>query len=196
MNFLGHLYFSDNNPELMYANLYGDTVKGTVLENYPPIIQSGIFLHRSIDHYIDHHPKVVALMRELYSELPKVTGIAIDLFFDYLLASNWNKYHNENYDDFVNRFYAYQPVYWDAFSDDFKEFIGHLRSHRWISYYREFEGLRHACKGVSSRISFKNQLGEAPEVFIKNEKIIRSCFEEYMSEAIPHFQQLYTTLEY
>ena len=56
MNFLGHLYFSNNNPELMYANLFGDFVKGKDLSMYSPQVQKGILLHRKIDDYIDNHP--------------------------------------------------------------------------------------------------------------------------------------------
>ena len=78
MNFLGHLYFSENNSELMYANLYGDHIKGRNFEQLPELLQKGIKLHRSIDNYIDHHPKVIDLMRQLYPELPKVTGIAMN----------------------------------------------------------------------------------------------------------------------
>jgi acyl carrier protein phosphodiesterase len=77
MNFLGHLYFSNNNLELMYANLFGDHVKGSDYSHFPEIVQTGISLHRSIDNYIDHHPKVVELMHKLYPELPKVTVIAM-----------------------------------------------------------------------------------------------------------------------
>jgi len=35
MNFLGHLYFSNNDHELMYANLFGDHIKGSQLDKFP-----------------------------------------------------------------------------------------------------------------------------------------------------------------
>ena len=84
MNFLGHLYFSNNDLELMYANLFGDFVKGKAMYNFPEKIQSGIQLHRSIDSYIDRHEDVRKLLKTLYPELPKVSNVAIDLFFDHL----------------------------------------------------------------------------------------------------------------
>jgi acyl carrier protein phosphodiesterase len=112
MNFLGHLFFSDNNLELMYANLFGDFVKGKDLSAFSPVVQSGIVLHRSIDFYIDQHPEVRKLMHILYPVLPKVTGIAIDLYFDHCLAKNWKSYHAKSYKDFLDEFYAYQPEKW------------------------------------------------------------------------------------
>ena len=66
MNYLGHLYFSKNDFELMYYNLFGDFVKGSDLSRFPIKIQEGIRLHREIDHYIDHHPYVRKLLHKLY----------------------------------------------------------------------------------------------------------------------------------
>ena len=79
MNFLGHLYFSNNNLDLMVANLFGDFCKGKSYLSYPIETQRGVLLHREIDSYIDNHAEVLAIRKELYASLPKVSGIAIDL---------------------------------------------------------------------------------------------------------------------
>src|SRR5690606_11317562 len=105
MNFLGHLYFSNNDTELMLYNLYGDFVKGSHLEVFPPKVERGIRLHREIDSYIDSHPIVHQLTHELHEFLPKVSGIAIDLFFDHLLAKNWLNFHSKPLDVFLDEFY-------------------------------------------------------------------------------------------
>lgn len=196
MNFLGHIYFSDNNPELMYANLFGDFIKGSDLSSYSPIIQAGIQLHRSIDTYIDHHPKVLKLMHVLYPELPKVTGIAIDLYFDYCLAKNWPFYHPTPLNEFLDTFYSYEPIHWEEYSEEFKEIIHLMKTKKWLSYYHTFEGLEKASLGVSKRISFKNTLQNAPEVYLRHEEKISLCFEEYMKDAIPYFGEKITSLEY
>jgi acyl carrier protein phosphodiesterase len=190
MNFLGHLYFSRNDHELMYANLFGDHVKGSHLEEYPETIQKGVYLHRSIDTYIDHHPAVIDLLHEVYPELPKVAGIAVDLFFDHLLAINWKKYHSLELEQFLETFYSYQPVVWESFPTDFQQFIGNMRKYRWMNYYARFEGLEKSSQGVASRISFANKLKDAPNVFLKHRPKIESSFNIYMSDAIPYFEKL------
>ncbi len=190
MNFLGHLYFSRNDHELMYANLFGDHVKGTHLENYTESIRQGVFLHRSIDHYIDHHPGVVELLHTLYSELPKVSGIAVDLYFDHLLAVNWHKYHPEDLETFLEGFYAYEPLVWHNFPEEFRTFIGQMKKYRWMNYYSRFEGLERSSEGVASRISFANKLTDAPTVFLKHREHIEACFSSYMQDAIPYFEKL------
>jgi acyl carrier protein phosphodiesterase len=173
----------------MYANLFGDHFKGTYFDHLPQIVQDGIKLHRSIDSYIDHHPKVIELMHQLYPELPKVTGIAIDLFFDHLLAKNWEDYHNDSLDIFLEKFYSFEPIFWKDYPLEFQEFIIKMRNYKWINFYNQIEGLQKACEGVSSRLSFSNELINAPIVFLKHEQEITNCFKEFMFEANSFFDK-------
>lgn len=187
MNFLGHLYFSNNDLELMYANLFGDFVKGKAMYNFPEIIQKGIQLHRSIDGYIDTHEDVRKLLKTLYPELPKVSNVAIDLFFDHLLASHWKNFHSIDLTEFLENFYTFQPLYWADYTSDFQSFIEIMRARKWLNYYPMREGLEKSCAGVGSRISFPNLLHQAPLTFDRHYNEIYSCFESYMSDAIQHF---------
>lgn len=170
----------------MVANLYGDFVKGSDLSSYTPLIQKGITLHRSIDQYIDHHPTVVELMHLLYPELPKVTGIAIDIFFDHLLAKNWNKFSEVTYSEFLENFYSYIPSN-DSYTADFIFFLHQMKSVKWLNYYPFNEGLKKACQGVSTKLSFENKLTIADQVFHKYSQEIEKCFMEFMEDAIPYF---------
>jgi acyl carrier protein phosphodiesterase len=194
MNFLGHIYFSNNNIELMYANLYGDHVKGSDYSRFPEIVQNGIRLHRSIDNYIDHHPVVIELMHKLYPELPKVTGIAIDLFFDHLLAIHWKEYHSEGYFSFLNRFYTYTPQNWDSYSPAFQRLIIAMKEKKWMNYYPAFEGLVKASQGLASRITFPNKLSEASTVFLSRREEIEKCFHSFMIDAKSYFDAKYLEL--
>ena len=54
----------------MVSNLYGDFVKGRDYSHYPEIVQKGIYLHRSIDNFIDTHPAVTELRLSIYPKLP------------------------------------------------------------------------------------------------------------------------------
>ncbi|MFN6014756.1 MAG: ACP phosphodiesterase [Flavobacteriales bacterium] len=190
MNFLGHLYFSNNDHELMYANLFGDHIKGSQLDKFPSSVKKGILLHRKIDYFIDHHPAVIGLLHMLYHELPKVAGIAVDLYFDHLLAVNWNKYHTKDLDEFLVEFYTYVPNNWNHYSKDFQILIGNMRKFRCMNYYAKFEGLEKDSEGVSSRISFDNTLKDAPAIFLKHRTEIESSFSAFMKDAIPMFEKL------
>ena len=187
MNYLGHLFLSNNDTELMLSNLFGDFVKGKDLSQFRPKTQEGITLHRAIDNYIDTHPAVVELLHVLYPKLPKVSGIAVDLFFDHLLAKNWDKFHSESLETFLSAFYSSLNTGNEEFTVEFKHMIYHMVTVNWISYYPRLEGLEKALNGVSSRISFSNELKNGLPVFLENQALIESTFEIFMKDAIVHF---------
>lgn len=187
MNYLGHLYFSNNDPDLMLANLYGDFVKGKNQSHYHPTIQTGIQLHRQIDTFIDSHPAVTALRQNLFSVLPKVAGIAIDLYFDHLLAKNWKEHHKDDLNSYLERFYQHEAAWEHELNPNFTEFLVHFRSKKWLNHYASDFGLQKLSQGVSSKLSFPNRLMDAPEVFYEQQEIIQNCFEIYMKDAKEYF---------
>lgn len=187
VNYLGHIYFSANNNELAQANLYGDFVKGSHLAHLPQLLQNGILLHREIDHYVDHHPAVRTLLPHLRPTLPKVAPIAIDLYFDHLLAKNWQHFHKIPLTEFLNDFYqSIQPLN-PLYPIVFNQFLENMARYNWMSHYAQTEGLNKMCHGVSRKLSFNNALSDGLKTFLANKKHIESAFYEYMSDANEHF---------
>ena len=167
----------------MYANLYGDFFKGNDFSGLTPVTKKGVKLHRAIDNFIDHHPAVIELLHILYPELPKVSGLAVDLYFDHLLALHWNKYHPEPLDHFLLKFYQSSIVDNPDYSSEYLQFVDAMRKCDWISHYPTKEGLQKMCNGVSSRISFPNALSKAPLIFQRQKDKIEKTFDRYMLDA-------------
>ena len=189
MNFLGHLYFSNNDVRLMLANMYGDFIKGNDLSHLSTIQEKGVRLHREIDSYMDNQKDVRECMQQLYSHLPKVTGVAMDLYFDHLLAKNWANHHEKELSSFLQEFYDAIDKYAANYDASFEKFMHRLKDRNWISYYVSEYGLDKACHGVSSRISFENALVKGLKVFQSNDELIINAFEKYMAAAKLHFNQ-------
>jgi len=175
----------------MHANLFGDFVKGRDLSHFDEDIQYGIRLHREIDSYIDNHPIVKELLHALYPSLPKVAGIAVDLFFDHILAKNWNDYSDVPLEDFVIKFNNFEPNFDGYPEQEFQFTLLHMKRGEWLLKYGTLEGLQRACEGVSKRISFSNTLFNGRQVFEEDELVITAAFHKFMKEAIPHFEQFH-----
>lgn len=190
MNFLGHLYFSHDDLALMQANLFGDFVKGKDLSRYSLKIQEGITLHRKIDHYIDHHPSVSKLLHILYEPLPKVASIAVDLYFDHLLAKNWNLFHSQTLENFLENFYNSINPSIEFYTADFQLMLAKMKEKNWLFHYQSLYGLEKSCVSVSNRISFDNKLKEGVVVFEKYQKEIEMAFYEYMKDAQLFFRKI------
>jgi len=195
LNYLGHLYFSGNNHPMMLANLFGDFVKGKDYTYLPKIVQNGVLLHRQIDDYIDNHSKVTELRLKLYSSLPKIAGIAIDLYFDHLLAKSWSVHHNQKLNHFIDDFLAYAlnkknqafKNHSFVYPERYIHLLHLINDHNWMKRYVNIEGLEMASKGLSKRISFNNNLDQATRVFLQNEEEIQLIFNEYMKDAKQKF---------
>lgn len=167
----------------MYANLFGDFVKGPNLSAYDEFVQKGIRLHRSIDYYIDNHPAVTELQHTLHSELPRIYGIATDLFFDHLLARDWTNYHPLPLEQFVDIFFQF-PIDKGRFPNaEFWHVLEIMQAGSWIVNYQTRKGLEFACTGLSRRISFENNLAIAPLIFERHQAQIELAFEVYMKDA-------------
>jgi len=190
MNFLGHLYFSRNDTDLMAANLLGDFIKGKNLSHLSPVTQKGIFLHRSIDSYIDHHPAVLELLHILYKPMPKIAGIAVDLYFDHLLAKQWASFHEMKLEDFIQQFFKSIDFNNPDFTPEFRFMLTKMIKKNWLYQYQFKYGLYKACQGVSRRISFKNELVNGLVVFEAYETQIETAFHQYMLEANVYFNEL------
>ncbi|MBL6667810.1 MAG: DUF479 domain-containing protein [Crocinitomicaceae bacterium] len=187
MNFLGHLYFSNNNLDLMVANLFGDFCKGKSYLSYPIETQRGVLLHREIDSYIDNHAEVLAVRKELYASLPKVSGIAIDLYFDHLLAKHWHMFHDLTLEDFLSLFYKHTLSINGTYPNEFVHFITKLRESQWMNHYPSAYGFQKSCEGVSRRLSFDNELKNAPKLILPYEAVLFKVFSVYMNDAQTRF---------
>jgi acyl carrier protein phosphodiesterase len=168
----------------MIANLYGDSVKGTRFKHYSIGIQQGIVLHRKIDYYMDQHPAVKKLRIHLYTDLPKIAGVALDLIFDHLLAKKWDEFHHKELNVFLEEFYNHRSPLELEMSTGFVLLLKRMRESKWMNYYPTLYGLEKSALGVSGRISFKNSLQDTPRIYLKHQNIIEETFYLYMKDAV------------
>lgn len=172
---------------LMQANLYGDFIKGSHLEQLPEVIRNGILLHRSIDHFIDHHESVRQLLPYLRPELPRVAPIAIDIYFDHLLAKNWQHFHPQPLNNYLKVVYTHFDLKDTHYSIEYRNFLERLIHHNWIAHYPTLDAVDRMSTNISKQLSFPNKLGNGKTVFLTHEKVITEAFHEYMRSANEHF---------
>mgnify|MGYP000906714412 CR=1 FL=1 len=71
-----------------------------------------------------------------------------------------------------------------------------MKEFDWINQYQFHYGMTKALISVGKRISFENDLINAPDVFLKHESIIESTFEKFIKDAIPYFSNELTILRH
>ena len=153
MNFLGHLYLSGDDPQVIVGNFMGDGVKGRDLDRFPPRIREGIRLHRAIDSFTDQHPLARRGRNRLRPHAGRWSGVVLDIFFDHVLAVEWHDLHDEPFDSFVERMYGLLPLYREHMPPRIRHMLPYLIGGDWLRSFATLDGVAWALDGLSRRVT-------------------------------------------
>jgi acyl carrier protein phosphodiesterase len=76
----------------MVGNLLADFIKGPAADLLPPGVQAGIRQHRAVDAFTDRHPVVMRSIARIGKTWGWFSGIIIDVYYDHVLARDWDRY--------------------------------------------------------------------------------------------------------
>ena len=161
MNFLAHLYLSNNNEELMIGNFIADHVKGNKFSLFPDNIQKGILLHRAIDSYTDTHEIVRVSKRRLHERYGHYDGVIIDIFYDHFLAINWRDYSEIPLDIFVNSVYDLLQSNINTLPQKTQDILPSMIEYNWLYNYQFAKGIKAVLNGMNNRTNGKSNMNLA-----------------------------------
>lgn len=189
LNYLAHIYFSGKNRQVAVGNFIGDFVKGRKYEEYPSGIKKGILLHRNIDHFTDTHPVFMETVNLLRPVFGRYSGIMADMYYDYLLASDFELYGNgQSLSNFSLNFYISALLYYRWLPKRVKGFIFHFISTNRLKKYGTYDGLQQSLEimcSVNNSTAIDPHLGI--EFLKANETQLRSQFRMFMTEALQEY---------
>lgn len=91
MNHLAHVVLAGRNPLAVTGALLGDFWRGALDPAWPAALAAGVRLHRRIDAWTDQHPAVVEARAGFEPGFRRYAGIALDVWFDHLLANDFER---------------------------------------------------------------------------------------------------------
>ena len=157
MNWLAHLLLAEPNPEARLGNLLGDLVKGKQRQTLNVNLQRGLECHQAIDIFTDKHPTVKCSKQRIDPEYRRFAGILIDVFYDYILATNWQDYSNIPLTEFTSIVYT-------SWSDHLSNLplypqgvIRRLIAEDWLSSYSTLEGIELTLARISYRLNRRSK---------------------------------------
>lgn len=170
---------------MQLGNFIGDFVKGSRFNNYPEDIKQGILLHREIDHFTDSHPVVKEIIGQLRPEFGRYSGIVADMYFDYLLASDFDIYSPEkSLKSLSLQFYATAIWNYRWLPERVRGFIFHFISTNRLKQYASISGLRTSLEIMTSYKVKHLQPDKIIDYLIKNEKSLREGFHLFFPDII------------
>lgn len=183
MNFLAHIYLSGDNELITIGNFMADGIKGKTYEKYPPIIQTGILLHREIDTFTDAHPIVRQSTKRLHSRYGHYSGVIVDILYDHFLAKNWSNYSSVPLKYYVEEFYASLQNHYDLLPARIKSMMPYMLEQNWLLHYAEIEGIQNVLNGMNHRTKNKSGMNTATEELLV-------FYEEFETEFTAFFKEI------
>ena len=151
MNFLAHLYLSQNNKNILLGNFIADPIKGNKYKAFPEEIQAGILLHRAIDNFTDTHAVVKKSKRRLHERYNHFDGIIIDIFYDHFLAKNWALYSEIPLPIYVDAVYEFLQSSSDIFPESIQYMFPYMVKNNWLVTYASKQGIEKILSGMNKR---------------------------------------------
>jgi acyl carrier protein phosphodiesterase len=189
LNFLAHLYLSQNNTNILIGNFIADHIRGNKYESFSKEIKQGIFLHRAIDTFTDAHKIVRKSKRRLHARYRHYDGVIIDIFYDYFLAKNWASYSEIPLAVYTDAIYhLFDEIKLDLPLKS-QQFIKYMIEYNILFNYQYKDGIEKVLNGMNNRTKGKSQMNLA----IEDLKILEKEFEEdftlFFKDLIAHTNQ-------
>lgn len=153
MNYLAHLLLADIDEQAMLGAFLGDFVKGPRLDGFAPIVAREISLHRRIDSFTDLHPVVKDARARFDPMRRRYGGIALDMFYDHILARDFEQYAQQSLTEFSQRAYRVLQQRRSEMPLQARAVAERMAGHDWFAAYAGFDGIDLALRGIGRRLS-------------------------------------------
>jgi acyl carrier protein phosphodiesterase len=170
MNYLAHLFLSENHPESQIGSLLADFIRtsnSTLRLHYNQNISTAVILHREIDRFTDAHDDVTSAVRFFFPKFRHYSRIVVDILFDHFLTVHWSDFSGQSLDSFVENVYRLFQNLPVELPEKFQIFASRLVRYDLLRAYMSIDDLREVFSRVDKR--FKNPIGlqdAANECFI------------------------------
>lgn len=171
----------------MVGNFIGDFVKGrNLLEQFEPRVTNGIELHRSIDEFTDNHPIVAKSKNRLRPTYRHYSAVIVDMFYDHLLAKNWDSYYDEFLPDFAERTYRTIESFDAILPTPVKFMLPYMTKGNWLVNYGRIEGIERALTGMARRSKYESKMELAVTDLVNHYDEFTEEFSNFFPELQKH----------
>lgn len=161
MNYLAHIYLSNEEEEITLGNFIADGVKGKKYVQFPLGIQQGILLHRAIDSFTDAHPIVRKSTKRLHKKYGHYSGVIVDILYDHFLAKNWTQYHSVPLHKYTENFYNLINSNFDRLTPRIQKMMPYMIEQNWLLSYASIDGIGKILDQMNRRTNNQSKMNLA-----------------------------------
>lgn len=186
MNWLAHIFLSEENINFQIGNYLADPLKGKYWENIDLDLKKGMIVHKIIDSYTDAHEEFKK-SKDRLGKKGLLKSVVIDLTYDYLLTKNWHIFCKIPIDEFLQTFYTQANNQFPLLPDHALTPLKRMIDFDLLNKYRTLEDLNMAFTRVDKRLSPK--LKQRDQVSSYFEKVVENI-DEIEDDFLVFFPQL------
>ena len=185
MNFLAHIYLSNDNDFIKIGNFMADGIRGNNYNNFPDDVKKGILLHRQIDTFTDSHLVYRKSKHRLHEKYGHYSGVIMDILYDHFLAKNWKNYSDEKLEDFAANFYKSLFDNENILTERTKNMLPYMYERNWLVSYGSIEGIEMILFQMDYRTKHRANMQEAivelKHFYVEFEEEFTAFFEELIA---------------
>lgn len=193
MNLLAHAYLSGRNDGYLIGNFIGDFIKGDPAHPRHGLLPdeiTGVRIHRAIDTFTDAHPAVAAVRELLRPRCHKYAGVAVDVFFDHFLATQFRELTSNDLNEFVDWFYQTLRTYADRLPPRAARMAQYMMAQDWVRTYQTTDGIHRALNGLAQRTPYASGLETAVVDLVAYYGPINKHFLRFWPELVVEISQI------
>ncbi|BCZ45743.1 ACP phosphodiesterase [Clostridium gelidum] len=191
MNYLAHIYLSDNSEENMLGNFLGDFVNKALENEFEYSIKQGIFMHKKLDTFTDSHPDFLRSRKRISSTNRRLGGVLIDIFYDHFLAKNWHDYSLIALEEYTDDFYNILKKFSYCLPNKLINRMPFIIEENWLLSYRDIIGIERTVERIAKRFSdTRHPLAKPIDELINNYESLESDFKSFYPDAIEYADKL------
>jgi acyl carrier protein phosphodiesterase len=184
MNFLTHLFFANESSEQTKGLITGNATKASDLATYNLEVLKGIAIDMQIGLWAENHPAFQRSLQRLNFKFgEKQATFIINVFYDHMLAKDWQKYSKQSLEEFSERIYEIILINRYSFPYRVRKFAPEMIAKKWITSMRNIEGTHQYIKMLSKNERTIN-IDQCLFELIENYQHYQKDFEEYFSSLI------------
>jgi acyl carrier protein phosphodiesterase len=164
LNYLAHLFFSDDSEDAVVGSLLGDFVKGNPAGRFNAAITEAIHLHRRIDSFSNTHVLTRRSRCRISPLRRRFAGVIVDVCYDHFLSRHWRHFSRIDQKPFVERVYAVLFKNRAILPERFSRLLPRMVAEDWLGSYMNLDGAGEALDRIAGRLSrggpFKGAVSE------------------------------------
>jgi acyl carrier protein phosphodiesterase len=182
MNFLAHAYLSFDHEQVLVGNMTSDFIKGAKQYSYPPLIQSGIRLHREIDSFTDQHQATHEGKRMFREDYGLYAGAILDVLYDHFLANDPAIFPPGDLQPFADKVYVTLENNASDLPAAFLLVLPYMKSQNWLYNYKERKGIERSLRGLVKRAAFLYEHETAFRLFEEHYAVLEACYQRFIPD--------------